>query len=159
MTRLRTLLALAIALAAPAHASSSYPDVVTAHLSLSAPPPQLCALCHTNGITGLGTVNTPFGQALRARGAVGSNEASVTTALDRLQTDTVDSDGDTVTDLQELKDGTDPNVATTSDGGAGGGGGSFVLPPPPTYGCGASAAPGFLGAVGVLVLTVLRRRR
>ena len=146
----------------PALASSTFPAVVQTHLSLSAPPPQSCALCHTNGITGTGTVNTPFGMALRAKGAVATNEAALATALDQLQSGNVDSDGDGLSDIQELENGTDPNVANGADGGTGGGaggGGGTSFPPPPIYGCGASSVPGLLGAAGLLLLAVLRRRR
>lgn len=161
-SRVTVLLALA---AAPAFASSTFPAAIRAHLSLPAPIPQDCALCHVNGITGAGTVNTLFGKAVRARGAVANNETALNTAIDRMATDAVDSDGDGVTDIQELRNGTDPNVADRdggtgggAGGGAGGGGGTVTLPPP-SYGCGASTAPGLLGAVGLLGLAALRRVR
>lgn len=160
----RALLAVcAVLAAAPALASSTFPVALRGHLSLAGAPPP-CALCHTNGITGPGTVNTPFGRALRMRGAVGLDEARLRTALDTMRTDAVDSDGDGAPDIVELESGTDPNVpdgdgGTGQDGGAGGGGGDEVFPPP-RYGCGASAVPGLwvLGSV-VALLSLARRRR
>lgn len=135
------------AAAAPALASSSFPTAVKTHLALASEPPQSCSLCHLNGVTGIGTVNTPFGVSLRAHGAVALDEAKLGAALDAMKADNTDSDGDGVPDVQELINGTDPNVAA---------GGQKV--PSPRYGCGASAVPGLM-AVGALVLLSLRRRR
>jgi len=139
-------LLLALAVAGPALASSTFPVAVQTHLSLSAPPPQSCALCHLNGVTGVGTVNTLFGISLRAHGAVAVDEAKLGTALDAMRADNTDSDGDGTPDIQELINGTDPNDA----------GGPKL--PNPRYGCGANAVPGLM-AFGALVLLSLRRRR
>jgi len=117
----RVLLAVTVLAAGLAHASSTYPGEVRAHLGLPYTPD--CSLCHANGQTGFGTVTTPFGTSMRARGLVAQNIASLDTALDALTAEHTDSDGDGVGDIDELKAGTDPNLA---------GGGSF---PPPTYGC------------------------
>jgi hypothetical protein len=133
----------------PAAASTSYLVVVQRHLALGAPPRQSCALCHTNGVTGVGTVNTPIGKALRARGLVSGNDGSLTAALDALAKDGVDSDGDGVPDVEELKAGTDPNVAGTDTGAS---------PATPKYGCGAEVAPG-LEALALGVWLVFSRRR
>ena len=133
-----------------AHASSIFPPEIRAHLSLSYTPD--CSLCHSNGQTGFGTVNTPFGKSMRARGLVAQNLQSLDTALDALAAEKTDSDGDGVPDIDELKAGTDPNVA---------GGGNY---PPPSYGCfdvtGQAAAPlGLFPAGLALVLAAARRRR
>jgi hypothetical protein len=164
-SRLACLVAL---LALPAAASSEYPIAVQMHLSLMRPPPQSCALCHTNGITGAGTVNTPFGRAARMQGLVGGgNTASLIAALDALDAAGTDSDSDGVSDINELRAGTNPNVANAMpDGGTGGGGGGtgggaggggdIVEIPPPRFGCGASVMPGLLAGAALLLL---RRRR
>jgi hypothetical protein len=133
-----------------AHASSIYPPEVRSHLGLSYTPD--CSLCHANGQTGFGTVTTPFGKSMRARGLVAQNIASLDTALDALAAEKTDSDGDGTPDIDELKAGTDPNVA----------GGSAV--PPPSYGCfDVSGQPGSpLGLVPLalaLALLLLRHRR
>jgi MYXO-CTERM domain-containing protein len=67
-----------------------------------------------------------------ARGLIAGQEGSLTKALDKLGTDQVDSDADGVTDLDELRAGTDPNVD----------GGESLMGAPPAYGCGARMAPG-----------------
>jgi hypothetical protein len=149
---------LAVLLALPAWASSTYPTDVQTHLSLSAPIPESCSLCHLNGITGTGTVNTPFGVSLRGKGATGgSNTTALNAALDAMNAANTDSDSDGVSDINELKAGTDPNVANNADGGTGGGGGTTV--PPLTYGCGSNAVPGLFGLTGLLFVLMLGRRR
>ena len=117
----RVLLAATVLASGLAHASSSFPPEIRSHLGLSYTPD--CSLCHANGQTGFGTVTTPFGTSMRSRGLVAQNLSSLDTALDALAAEQKDSDGDGVGDIDELKAGSDPNVA---------GGGSF---PPPTYGC------------------------
>lgn len=146
---------LMVLIAVPAWASDTYPAAIQNKYSLAAPPPESCSLCHTNGITGVGTVNTPFGRSMRMRGLVSQEVASLNAALDALAAASVDSDGDGVTDVAELMAGTNPNVGPSGTGGGAGGGGGTVVPPP-RYGCGAEVVPelAFLAA-----LLPLRRRR
>lgn len=159
---------LVVAFALPAFATAEFPGAIQTHLSLAAPPAQSCALCHTNGITGAGTVNTPIGRALRMEGMVASDTASLIAALNALETAGTDSDMDGVGDVAELRAGTNPNVAQApadagmgggAGGGAGGGGGGEpeVLPPP-KFGCGGAVAPG-LAVIAALGLLQRRRRR
>lgn len=151
---LRTSLFLFL-VAAPAWASAQFPPTIKAKYSLAAEPP--CAICHTNGITGIGTVNTLFGTALRMHGLVAGSDASLNAALDALAAQNVDSDGDGVTDVAELMAGTDPNTAPAStDGGTGGGGGGGTVIGPPKFGCGASVVPELLFLTALVPL--LRRR-
>jgi thrombospondin type 3 repeat protein len=117
----RALLAVTVLAAALAHASSIFPPEVRTHLALSYTP--ACTLCHNTPSGGFGTVTTPFGKSMIARGLVAQNLQSLDTALDALAAEKKDSDGDGVPDIDELKAGTDPNVA---------GGGTY---PPPSYGC------------------------
>jgi len=144
----RALLLLAVLGGGAAHASSIYPPEIRNHLSLSYTPD--CSLCHANGQTGFGTVTTPFGTSMRSRGLVAQNIASLDTALDALAAERKDSDGDGVPDIDELKAGTNPNVA---------GGGDV---PPPSYGCfdvsGQTGSPLALlpVALGLLLLRVRR---
>jgi hypothetical protein len=114
----------------PASATPSFPGVIGAELGLSYEPP--CAVCHRDGVTGNGTVTTPFGRSLLARGLVRGDDASLKSALAKLAADSVDSDGDGVPDLDELHSGSDPNVE----------GGESLMGPAPAYGCGARVAPG-----------------
>lgn len=153
---LRTSLLLVL-VAAPAWATDQFPPAIKTRYSRPADPP--CALCHTNGITALGTVTTPLGSALRLRGLVANDVASLNTALDTLTTENVDSDGDGATDVAELTASTDPNVAPSdggTGGGGGGGGGGTTVVGPPRFGCGAEVVPGLL-LFGAL-LPLLRRR-
>jgi hypothetical protein len=72
---------------------------------------------------------------MKARGLRANDAASLTTALNQLVTDQVDSDHDGVTDVEELTVGSDPNLAAaTSDGGPPSG----PMLPPPSYGCSGS---------------------
>lgn len=159
MTHASRLCLFAVALALPAWASSTYPGAIQAKYGLAQSPPTDCALCHTNGIGGA----TPWfmGAALVARGLTGgSNTTLLGTALDQLEADGVDTDGDGVTDVDELKAGTDPNHGVApSDGGTGGGGGTVEGPPPLTFGCGATSVPGILFIGGAILLLGRRARR
>ncbi len=118
--------------ASAASASPTFPAAVQSHLSLTYTP--ACAICHTNGVTGTGTVNTPFGKSMRNRGLAAGNDGSVGTALDKLEADNVDSDGDTVLDIDELVMGTNVNVKDKGAAPSAGG-------PELAYGCGAQIAP------------------
>lgn len=138
--------ALVLLSASSALATSNFPAALRTKLTLSYDPQ--CATCHTNGITGKGTVNTPFGTSMRARGLVASDENSLNAAIDKMVTDKVDSDLDAVTDVDELKAGTDPNAKPGASSGVG-------------YGCNASGAdPASLAiGLGVGVALLLSRRR
>lgn len=144
----RIVLAITVLVGGLAHGSSIYPPEVRAHLSLSYTP--ACTLCHETQSGGFGTVKTPFGKSMMARGLVAQNLSSLDTALDALAAEHTDSDGDGIGDIDELKAGSDPNVA---------GGGSVT---PPTYGCfdvsGQPPAPLALLPLA-LALLLLRVRR
>ena len=155
----RFLLGLTLLTGLPVAASASFPTTATAHLGIS--QPFACATCHTNGVTGMGTVNTPFGTALRAEGLSAGNDAALRTALDVLSTKGTDSDGDGLGDVAELKVGRNPNVAdpAVGDGGTGADAGTTGVPPVPKYGCGANSVPGLGGFATLFVLAAWARRR
>jgi uncharacterized protein (TIGR03382 family) len=140
-----TTAALLLLGASSAHATSNFPAAVQAKLALTYTPQ--CSLCHLNGVTGRGTVTTPFGKAMIARGAIASDETALNAALDKMIADKVDSDGNGETDIDALKAGHDPNGST---GGA-------------LFGCNAAGGSGegslaALLVAGALVLVGRRRR-
>lgn len=143
--------------------SPQYPSHISSTLELAAEPVQQCRLCHVSPAGG-DAVTRPFGSSLKARGLVSNDEASLEAALAQSETDMVDSDNDTIPDITELRNATDPNspnqVAT--DGGPGGSGGAnaWVNSPAPSlrFGCGSDVVPAMVGLFGVVALGYWRRR-
>ncbi|HEY2406601.1 MAG TPA: thrombospondin type 3 repeat-containing protein [Polyangiaceae bacterium] len=135
-----------------AHAKRQYPAMIAKDLALAYLVP--CSTCHLKGNVGAGTAGTPFALSLRDRGLSGE-ESTLTSALSRLEADDVDSDGDGIPDVTELRSGSDPNSSANA---------SIVNAQEPGYGCGGSAPRGtpdagkaFVGLAGFGWL--LRRRR
>lgn len=147
----RTLLAVALLLgAAPAAATSSFPEVIRDTLALDAAPG--CMTCHTLAGGGAGTATKPVALSLVAAGLLPFNDASLETALGELEANGTDSDEDGVGDIDELRAGTDPNAPPGADGGP--------VPEPIQYGFGcAHAPPGSAVAFALLSLLVRRWRR
>ncbi len=169
MRRNRTLVAAALALAGSvtagaAHALPTFPAALASHLGTSHVPD--CPVCH-QGTPTKGTATTPLAIALQSRGLTASDPSSINAALDALAADKTDSDGDGISDVDELKKGFDPNFPSYPDGGPIPGG---VVPSTltPSYGCtiagrslGAGTARGGRGVVllGVAALLATRRRK
>ena len=135
----------AVALATP-----GFPGTIRAHLGLSYQPP--CTLCHRS-VQGGGPVVTLFGASLLERGLQAGSDSSLTSALDRLVSDGVDSDGDGVEDVDELLAGTDPSSASAS---------RIADKPTLSHGCVGRIAPtgsvGWPALVGVATFVLLVRR-
>lgn len=138
------VLALGLATATPARASSDYPGEITKQLSLSYTPD--CAICHQNGVTGLGTVTTAFGEAMRAQGLVCCDIPSLDAALAALE-----SQGSPyIADLKKNLDPNDTNESASS---------------PLTYGCfnvtgqGPSTGAAVLFLLGLLLVLLRPRAR
>ena len=148
---LATLGLVAIGWSSVARAEDEFPGVIENDLTLGYQPP--CSVCHLKENTGAPTARTLFALSLKARGF--SDRASLTTALNQLKQDHFDSDGDGVSDVDELAAHTDPNSAANAN---------IDDPSEPAYGCGGSAPQGRNGGQAVLGVAVLgwlfsRRRR
>lgn len=139
---LRRAFVLACLLVGTAEATPNFPAAIQTHLTMAEKPD--CALCHF-GEPGRGTVQTPFGLAMRERGLVAGDTDALIQALDQMSTDQVDSDRDGVTDIQELQNGDNPNGETFES---------------PRYGCrlGRGSDSTTVGFWWLLVI-LLRRRR
>jgi MYXO-CTERM domain-containing protein len=168
-SRLLRLLATAAFLTSAVSASAlpEYPRRIKSTLGLDYAPP--CSICHENGQTGDGTPIEPFAWSMRARGLT-DDESTLAPALSADQSDLVDSDGDGITDVKELENGTDLNSVAND----------CIIPPgttitagqctpaqaSPTLGCGIaspSASPreriAYLTLAVFFVAAVSRRRR
>lgn len=143
-----------------AHATQRYPSTIYYHLyplfADAGKPPYVppCSLCHLRGSTGAGTAQTPFALSMKARGLQAKDDVSLTNALDAMDRDHVDSDGDGVPDIQELLDDTDPNTP---------GDVRLTGQPGPNAGCGGGQKADTTGrtpaaAIGLLLLALARRR-
>jgi hypothetical protein len=135
-------------------ATPSFPGVIQQHLGTKAAPE--CKVCHKGGVTGSGTVTTPFGNSMRARGLVKNDEGSLKTALDALRAEKTDSNKDGRGDIDALIAGVDPNVAGSADGGPG------AEPfPDAEYGCGnmSGASPSGLGGALMVAFALMRSIR
>jgi MYXO-CTERM domain-containing protein len=108
--RLASLLSVTggLALAGHALASPSYPEALDKAAAMPCIPP--CTVCHADMNGGFGTATKPFAQAMQAHGLTAADPSLIRPAVVGLFQDGVDSDGDGLTDVSELDNGTDPNL-------------------------------------------------
>ena len=115
-----------------ASASTNFPAEMEGELDMPCQAP--CTVCHSSVSGGTGTVVQPFGLAMMDRELAGLSDAgALAAALQRIETDAVDSDADGTIDVDALAGGVDPNT-----------GDSFCEDPLPTpkYGCLSTAQAG-----------------
>ncbi len=135
------LTVLSVSLPRMAYATPEFPGVIERELRLAEEPP--CTICHV-GTPARGTVQTPFGKYLRSRGLLARNDSSLINALKAAEGERQDSNGNGITDIDELKAGRNPNGDE------------------PEFGCVGRIAPRSSYAPGVaalLVMALLSRRR
>jgi hypothetical protein len=131
------VLAVVLVVARNAAAMNTYPAEIQTHLGLNYTPP--CTLCHAT-MAGGGPMATKFGQSMVAAGLT-VNFATLDTALDTLNKNQTDSDGDGVPDIQALKAGLDPSTGSNSV-------------PAERYGCGARISTGTVQKRGELSIAL-----
>lgn len=156
----RFVLPLVIALSAvasPALATPGFPTAIKSDLTLSYTPS--CDLCH-QGTQSNGTAVKPFALAMKDRGLKPADNASLTAALQQMETDKVDSDGDGVTDIEEIVNKTDPNSngAATASPVYGCARSTDESTTPPTASIAGTRAV-WPGALALIALAALLRRR
>jgi hypothetical protein len=123
--RLAVFFACAVFCASPriASASPNFPAELQKEWDLPTAPG--CIVCHQNDLGGVGTATKPFARSLQRKGLVQEDIGSLDTALAALKAQNTDSDGDGISDIDELQMGTDPND----------GPGTFDQYPIPMTGC------------------------
>lgn len=152
--------------AAEARASDVFPHQIATTLGLAADPP--CTICHRDLNGGTGTVVKPFGKTMQGFGLRAGDVASLVSALQESERTHADSDGDGVSDIDELKRGKDPNdpddePVLSQDGGADAAPIIVTTPiiPEPEYGCsvGGRTRRGDAGLLSTIIALGMRRRR
>ena len=144
-TKFRTLFLATMALGPctwsfDAAATPNFPGAIKSHLGLDSKP--ACTLCHTTLAGGDGTVSRAFGVAMRGDGLVPNDTSSLNDALDALEAAGTDSDADGVGDIDELKAGTNPNVADAVASSSSSSGGSAETGSSSSGGEGGSSSSG-----------------
>ncbi len=144
------------------HASSDYPAVIRDSLGMECTPQ--CIICHKDNGGGPGNLrNTGFVRAMADQGVFGRTPERIPQALQAIENTMpeIDSDGDGLGDIQELRVSRNPSEPdTTNDEGD-------VCSNEVRYGCGARMEPrspldgtaGLLAGLAALGLGYLTRRR
>lgn len=164
--------------AGPARATPEFPGAIVGDLNIKcdggASPiwdGMGCTICHTSNGGGLGTVQHPFGAALKMEGLSAFADGELSTLLDNEKTAMHDFNCDGIPDIEELESCQWEQLAMTSTVCNGGDGGAADAGPPidnVIYGCDASprssrasTIPAALAALlaSVLLVTRLRAKR
>lgn len=144
-------------------ASPIFPGTIQTNLGLTYALE--CTLCHDTNDGQKNTANRPVGRKVRSYGLMGEGDTqALITILGKMRDAKDDSDQDGVSDIDELKAGTDPNINDIT-------GEPPEDYPPPVYGCHANgsragAVPPYggsaavaAGLAGFLSLRMRMRRR
>jgi hypothetical protein len=91
-----------------ASASADYPEQVRKEWQLPGNAPD-CTICHQTNEGGMGTATKPFARSLQREGLISKDLGSLDLALAALKAQHTDSDGDGISDFDELRMGSDPN--------------------------------------------------
>jgi hypothetical protein len=133
--------ALASLAPAPARADATFPGKIQTALGLSYTPP--CNICHTSPAGFPAPTTEPFAQAMKSAGLIAPDPSNtLQTALSALEGAMQDSDCDGIPDIEQLKEGRDPNPPGEYIDGSG-----KTAPSDPgcsepvSFGCGAQLAP------------------
>jgi len=150
------LLVAAVTASSAALASETYPERLQSALDMPCTPP--CTVCHRDSNGGMGTATQPFGAAMTNAELTLKAPDGIPLALAVLASKSIDSDGDGVTDTEELREGSNPNAAGESVLCATYGCGAHIVPEAPSRS--ASKGPGawFLLALATLAVAFRRRR-
>lgn len=89
-----------IALPGSSQAKPGFPSQIQQHLGLDSEP--TCLICHGSKQGG-GPITQPFGLAMLDAGLTSLGNASLTSALDKLEADKTDSNADGVPDIEGLR--------------------------------------------------------
>jgi hypothetical protein len=111
----------------PALASESFPDAIKTALAIPGPKPD-CIICHDTEAGGAGTVNRAFGIKAKNYGLTSGDTIMLASVLAKMRDAKDDSDGDGMSDIDEIKVGRNPNINDLT-------GKSAEEYPPPVYGC------------------------
>ena len=127
-----------------ARATPNFPAAIERDLQLASAP--ACTICHATNSGGAGTVVKPFGKYLVSRGLTPFDENSLAGALAAAAGERHDTDGDGILDVDALKQGLDPNGASSHGPAL----------EDPTFGCSTTGAGGAT-STGLLVLVAILR--
>lgn len=176
MRRFLLPLAACALFAVPARATPEFPGAIVGDLNITcdggANPiwdGQGCTICHTSNGGGLGTVQHPFGAALKSEGLSAFADSELNTLLQNEKTAKHDFNCDGIPDIDELESCQWQQLVTSGTACGGGDGGTADAGAPidnVIYGCDASprsthasTIPPLLAALGLVSVLLVKARK